>query len=131
MAFSPQSVATLNSFLEYTRNMSSTAEKNIDWYVLGDVDFPTTRLWRDKSRLEDIEAGLADLVHVLPSYGIRSVAIPALGSGLGGLDWQDVRPRIVAALSTVPDVSVIVFEPLGGGAVGRRKAPDIQETGVA
>lgn len=61
------------------------------------VNFPTKRHWRDTSRLEDIEAGLLDLTAAVRSWGIRSIAIPALGCGLGGLDWSDVRPRIELA----------------------------------
>src|SRR5437867_2430521 len=56
------------------------------------INFPTKRHWRGKSRLSDIEAGLEALVAETRSRGIRSVAIPPLGSGLGGLDWKEVRP---------------------------------------
>lgn len=78
------------------------------------INFPTKRHWRGKSRLEDIEAGLKDLVDVVRERGIRSVAIPPLGCGLGGLRWSDVRARIERAFSNLPDVSVLLFEP--GGA---------------
>ncbi|MDP3370840.1 MAG: macro domain-containing protein [Brevundimonas sp.] len=75
------------------------------------INFPTKRHWRGKSRMEDIEAGLVDLVRVIRERKIKSIAIPPLGSGLGGLSWQDVRPRIAAALSGMEDVQVIIFEP--------------------
>ena len=77
------------------------------------INFPTKRHWRGKSRLSDIEAGLDALVSEIRARGIRSVAIPPLGSGLGGLRWSDVRPTIERALSALPDVRVIVFEPRG------------------
>ncbi|OYY65528.1 MAG: Appr-1-p processing protein [Burkholderiales bacterium 28-67-8] len=77
------------------------------------VNFPTKRHWRGKSRIEDIDAGLVDLVKVIRSKGIRSIAIPPLGSGLGGLDWNEVRPRIEHALAELTDVQVLVFEPTG------------------
>lgn len=77
------------------------------------VNFPTKRHWRGKSRIEDIEAGLADLVKVIRDKGIRSIAIPPLGSGLGGLDWHEVRPRIERALTELADVQILVFEPKG------------------
>ena len=77
------------------------------------INFPTKRHWRGKSRLEDIESGLRDLVAVIRRHDIRSIAIPPLGSGLGGLNWPDVRARIEAALSPLPDVAVIVYEPNG------------------
>lgn len=75
------------------------------------INFPTKRHWRGKSRIEDIEAGLAALVEELRSRNIRSIAIPPLGSGLGGLDWAEVRPRIERALAALPEVEAIVFEP--------------------
>jgi O-acetyl-ADP-ribose deacetylase (regulator of RNase III) len=61
------------------------------------INFPTKRHWRGKSRLSDIEAGLRALVAEVERLGIRSIAVPPLGCGLGGLDWADVRPRIEAA----------------------------------
>lgn len=75
------------------------------------INFPTKRHWRGKSRIEDIESGLKALVEEIRARGIRSVAIPPLGSGLGGLDWTDVRSRIVEALRGLNDLQVIVFEP--------------------
>ncbi len=77
------------------------------------INFPTKRHWRGKSRMEDIESGLQTLVDVIRHYNIRSVAVPPLGCGLGGLDWNAVKPRIEAALSPLSDVHVIVFEPKG------------------
>ena len=78
------------------------------------VNFPTKRHWRSKSRMEDIEAGLDALVREIQERDIRSIAIPPLGSTLGGLRWEDVRPRIEAALSGLDDVEVTLFEPGGG-----------------
>jgi len=80
------------------------------------INFPTKRHWRGKSRMEDIEAGLKALVAVIREKRIRSIAIPPLGSGLGGLDWLDVKPRIEAALRTLTDVRVTVYEPKGAPA---------------
>lgn len=78
------------------------------------INFPTKRHWRGKSRMEDIEAGLSDLAHEVRRRKIRSIAIPPLGSNLGGLDWNDVRPRIDRMLQSLGDVEVVVFEPGGG-----------------
>lgn len=75
------------------------------------VNFPTKRHWRGKSRMVDIETGLTDLVTQVRERGIRSIALPPLGCGLGGLDWTEVRPRIEAALAQMPDVHAIVYEP--------------------
>ena len=75
------------------------------------INFPTKRHWRGSSRIEDVEAGLQDLVTVINERGIRSIAVPPLGSGLGGLEWSDVRPRIEGALGGFDHLDVIVFEP--------------------
>lgn len=86
------------------------------------VNFPTKRHWRGKSRIEDIEVGLAALVNEIRARKIRSIALPPLGSGLGGLVWGDVRGRIEASLCDLDDVRVLVFEPSGDPApkVGHR-----------
>ena len=76
------------------------------------INFPTKRHWRGKSRMEDIEAGLEDLARVIEKHEIRSIAIPPLGCGNGGLDWADVRPRIEGALGGL-DVRALLFEPRG------------------
>jgi O-acetyl-ADP-ribose deacetylase (regulator of RNase III) len=83
------------------------------------INFPTKRHWRGKSRIEDIEAGLEALVREIRTRNIRSIAIPPLGSGLGGLDWARVRPLIEGALAAVPEVDTVVFEPGGGPTDGR------------
>lgn len=77
------------------------------------INFPTKRHWRGKSRIEDIQSGLEDLVVQVKAHGIKSIAIPPLGSGLGGLDWNNVRPLIERAFREMPEIEVIVFEPKG------------------
>lgn len=75
------------------------------------INFPTKQDWRQPSRLEWIKDGLQDLVRVLREQGIRSVALPPLGCGNGGLDWKRVRPLIEEAASLLPETEFIVFEP--------------------
>ena len=77
------------------------------------VNFPTKRHWRGNSRIEDIEAGLNDLVKVIRARNIHSIAMPPLGSGLGGLEWNSVRRRIEKALRGFNSLDVVVFEPRG------------------
>ena len=90
------------------------------------INFPTKRHWRGKSRMEDIDAGLTALVEEIHQRGIRSIAIPPLGSGLGGLDWAEVRPRIEAALRGIDDLSVTIFEPNSAPVVTRsREVPSM------
>ncbi len=67
--------------------------------------------FRDPSRLDWIRTGLADLARVIQENHIRSIALPALGCGLGGLDWRDVRPLIEQALGSLQAVEVLVYEP--------------------
>ena len=75
------------------------------------INFPTKRHWRGKSRMEDIEVGLKALRDVIREKKIRSVAIPPLGSGLGGLNWHEVRHRIRETLQGCGDVRIVIFEP--------------------
>ncbi len=77
------------------------------------INFPTKADWRSNSRLADIESGLVDLVNIITSEKINSIAIPPLGCGNGGLDWQVVRPMIVEAFSSLPQCSVIIYAPGG------------------
>lgn len=77
------------------------------------INFPTKRHWRGKSNIEDIKKGLTGLVDIIKEYNIASIAIPPLGSGLGGLDWSEVRPVVIAAMNPLTDVKVIIFEPKG------------------
>jgi O-acetyl-ADP-ribose deacetylase (regulator of RNase III) len=75
------------------------------------INFPTKKHWRNPSKLEWIIEGLKDLKRVIVERDIRSIALPPLGSGNGGLDWRDVRPEIEAALKDLSGVDVIVYEP--------------------
>ena len=75
------------------------------------INFPTKRHWRDSSRIEDIEAGLKDLIGIIRANNIRSIAIPPLGAGLGGLEWERVKALIQASLKGLNDVDITVYEP--------------------
>jgi O-acetyl-ADP-ribose deacetylase (regulator of RNase III) len=75
------------------------------------INFPTKKHWRQSSKLEWISAGLEDLKRVVAEKNIRSIAIPPLGSGNGGLEWLQVRPLIEAAVADIPETEVVVYEP--------------------
>jgi O-acetyl-ADP-ribose deacetylase (regulator of RNase III) len=75
------------------------------------INFPTKRHWREVSHIEYIEMGLMDLKQVIENLGITSIAIPPLGCGLGGLNWNHVKPYIEKMFQDSP-IHVIVFEPL-------------------
>lgn len=75
------------------------------------INFPTKQHWKDSSKIEYIISGLDDLVKSVESLKIKSIAIPPLGCGLGGLKWTDVKPLIVSKFSVLKDLEVIIFEP--------------------
>lgn len=76
------------------------------------INFPTKRHWRPKSRLDDIERGLDDLAAVIDQRSMDSVALPALGCGLGGLEWDAVKALIESKLGDLQRVDVQVYAPL-------------------
>ena len=75
------------------------------------INFPTKEHWRNPSKLEWVISGLNALKDVIRERKIRSIAIPPLGCGNGGLDWKVVRPLIENAFQQFPDVNVIIYEP--------------------
>lgn len=75
------------------------------------VNFPTKAHWRSKSKLIYVEEGLDALVEDIQTYKMKSIAIPPLGCGNGGLKWSDVCPLIVSKLRGLDDVDVVVFPP--------------------
>jgi len=77
------------------------------------INFPTKRHWRGASRIEDIEAGLDDLAKIIAERQISSIALPPLGAGLGGLDWNVIKEKIETSLCKLIDVEIEVFEPNG------------------
>ena len=74
------------------------------------VNFPTKQHWRKPSRMEWIVEGLQDLRRFLIEQQVKSVAIPPLGAGNGGLAWADVRPQIEQVLGDL-EIEILVFEP--------------------
>lgn len=76
------------------------------WFML----FATKRKWRDKSRLDDIEAGLKWFRENHRAEGVRSLAIPALGCGLGGLEWCVVGPLMCKYLNDI-GIDVAIYLP--------------------
>lgn len=75
------------------------------------INFPTKQHWRSRTQPEWIESGLKDLRRVIEEYGIRSIALPPLGCGNGGLDWHKVQPLIEAELGSLANTDILVFEP--------------------
>ncbi|MEU7608851.1 macro domain-containing protein [Micromonospora sp. NPDC049204] len=75
------------------------------------INFPTKGHWRTSSKVTDVQNGLCDLVRVVREHGISSIAVPALGCGNGGLDWNEINPLIERAFAALPDVRVLMFPP--------------------
>jgi len=75
------------------------------------INFPTKRHWRNPSRYDDIESGLDSLRDYLRSLGDVTVALPALGCGYGGLDWERVSRMIADKLAGL-EARILVFKPL-------------------
>jgi O-acetyl-ADP-ribose deacetylase (regulator of RNase III) len=76
------------------------------------VNFPTKQHWRQPSQLRWVSEGLMDLRRFIAQHRVQSIAIPALGAGLGGLAWPDVQSAIESALAELDDVQITVYEPL-------------------
>jgi O-acetyl-ADP-ribose deacetylase (regulator of RNase III) len=75
------------------------------------INFPTKQHWRGNSQMVWIEDGLKDLHRVIVENKIRSIAIPPLGAGNGGLNWQDVKLKVESELADLKDVDIYVYEP--------------------
>ena len=86
----------------------SLESMNPPYYI---INFPTKAHWKGKSKIEYIDSGLDSLISEAKRLELKSVSIPALGSGLGGLDWEQVNTLIQQKLSQVPEIEWRVFAP--------------------
>jgi O-acetyl-ADP-ribose deacetylase (regulator of RNase III) len=75
------------------------------------VNFPTKVNWKQKSTYQYIEDGLRELARIIPEHGITSIAVPPLGCGNGGLDWNKVKPLMEHYLGALNGVDVQIYEP--------------------
>ncbi len=75
------------------------------------VNFPTKEEWYKNSQYKWIEEGLEDLVDVINDLKIKSISIPPLGCGNGGLQWEKVKDLMIHYLGNLPEVEVLVYEP--------------------
>ena len=89
-------------FVTRDRNLNS-GEKII-------INFPTKTDWNKPSEYKYIEEGLNDLIAVIRDHEIKSLAIPPLGSGNGGLEWERVKIIIDEKLRSL-DIDIFVYEP--------------------
>jgi hypothetical protein len=73
-------------------------------------NFPTKYSWRDSSKYEYISDGLEALSMLIQVFQTSSLAIPAIGCGLGGLSWTIVKPMIISQLENVGS-TIMIYEP--------------------
>ena len=85
--------------------IATIASANKIWVL-----FPTKKHWKNPSKLEWIEAGLIHLCRIIKDLQLKSIAIPPLGCGLGGLDWDDVNPLMQTYLSQI-GISIAIYRP--------------------
>lgn len=84
----------------------SIDDQESTWFLL----FPTKKHWRDKSLLSYIVDGMQYLSEHYNAWGIKSLALPALGCGLGGLSWSEVGP-IVCSSANKLSIKVVIYLP--------------------
>lgn len=75
------------------------------------INFPTKKSWREPSDMDYVKKGLESLAEVIKSLDIRSIAIPPLGCGQGGLKWENVFPAIQQSLQQLANINILVFPP--------------------
>lgn len=74
------------------------------------INFPTKTDWRKPSEYSYIESGLKELARIIKELDIKSVAVPPLGAGNGGLDWNIVKSIIEKHLIEL-NCDIQIFEP--------------------
>ena len=113
LAFKTKYPAHFENYKRACQSGEMTTERVLAYQEKGGpmiICLATKADWRDSSKMEYVSAGLDDLAKQIKALGIRSVAIPKLGCGLGGLDWNKVRPLIVEKLSSLDGISVEIYE---------------------
>lgn len=93
------------------------------------INFPTKRHWKDKSRIDDVASGLTALVQTIRENAIRSIAVPPLGCGNGGLSWDAVRQLIERSLGCLSGVEVMVYGHSGTNTETERIRVQLQTQG--
>lgn len=89
------------------------------------INFPTKGHWKSASKLQDISEGLIALKDLLLRNHIRSVALPPLGCGNGGLSWPLVRQEVDRILGDIDEVLVEAYEPAGDFGANASKEPKL------
>jgi len=109
-----------NNFKAYTNacktnevvvgKMFVTTDRNLNMGEKIIINFPTKKDWRKPSEYAFIDSGLDDLVKIIEKFNIHSIAIPPLGAGNGGLEWEKVKQLIEKKLNHLK-IDIIIYEP--------------------
>lgn len=75
------------------------------------INVATKKHWRDKSALEVVAQGIREISSACVNSRVKSIAIPAIGCGLGGLWWEDMRPIAESEFESLPDIRVLLYPP--------------------
>ena len=113
LAFKNKYPAHFENYKRACQSGEMTTEKVLAYQEINGpmiICLATKADWRDSSKIEYVSAGLDNLANQIKALGIRSVAIPKLGCGLGGLDWNKVRPLIVEKMSSLDGINVEIYE---------------------
>ena len=113
LAFKNKYPAHFENYKRACQNGEMTTDKVLAYQEINGpmiICLATKDDWKNSSKIEYVSAGLDDLVNQIKTLGIRSVAIPKLGCGLGGLDWNKVRPLIVEKMSSIDSINVEIYE---------------------
>jgi len=95
------------------------------------INFPTKDKWREKSKIDYIEKGLEQLKIFIRDNNPKTIAIPPLGCGNGGLEWDIVKKMIVEKLNDIEsDYNFLIFEPSKSYSAKPKKAPDVSVSGL-
>lgn len=104
-------IGTIHSYVE--------ADKTI-------INFPTKDKWRANSKIEYIEQGMEAFIKELPSLNVKKIAIPSLGCGNGGLEWNTVKQIVTEYLIPLEnDYEFFIFEPSCNYQPKLQKAPEL------
>ncbi len=80
-------------------------------YGLGHVyNLATQESWRTKAKIEFIQASVLRMFELAMADGVTAIAMPAIGAGLGGLQWNDVKEAIADISMGYPDIDLFVVE---------------------
>ena len=95
------------------------------------VNFPTKSSWREKSKMEYIEKGLDALILLIKQLNIKSIAIPPLGCGNGGLVWGNVKDLIISKLGEIAsDIDIYLYAPSSTSSSMLLAEPQLDESAL-